>query len=214
MHSGNSTKGSAMDQPDVERAIAYALERLEHELPAALSYHSVAHTRDEVVPAVERLAMTEGVADDALVLLRTAAWYHDLGFVEQRIDHEAISVRIASMALPRFSYSPPQIAAIGGMIMVTKLPQEPYTLLEALLADADLDLLGRADFFGRNQDLRDELAAFGMHVSDAQWYSDQLRFFQEHHYWTAAARALRNRQKQLNMEALAQLLARCKTARV
>ncbi len=200
-----------MDQPDVERAIAYALERLEHELPAALSYHSVAHTRDEVVPAVERLAMTEGVADDALVLLRTAAWYHDLGFVEQRIDHEAISVRIASMVLPRFSYSPTQVAAIGGIIMATKLPQEPYTLLESLLADADLDLLGRTEFFGRNQDLRAELAAFGMQVSDAQWYGDQLRFFQEHHYWTAAARALRNRQKQLNMEALAQLLARCGT---
>ena len=45
-----------MDQPDFKRARQYALERLERELPPTLIYHSLAHTRDDVVPAAERLA--------------------------------------------------------------------------------------------------------------------------------------------------------------
>ncbi len=45
-----------MSTPDFERARQYALERLERELPASLTYHCLAHTQDDVVPAVERLA--------------------------------------------------------------------------------------------------------------------------------------------------------------
>ncbi len=198
-----------MKLPDFERAKQYALTRLEQELPASLSYHSVRHTRDGVVPAVERFAAWNGVDDAALLLLRTAAWYHDLGFVEQRIDHEAIGVRIAAFVLPHFGYTPAQIVTIGGMIMATKLPQSPNTPLEELVVDADLDLLGRTNFLERNQDLRNELAAYGMTLSDDEWYRDQLAFLQNHRYWTTVARTLRDEQKHRNIAALKELLARC-----
>jgi uncharacterized protein len=198
-----------MKLPDFAGAKQYALTRLERELPALLRYHSVQHTRDGVVPAVERFAAWDGVDDDALLLLRTAAWYHDLGFVEQRIDHEAIGVRIATSMLPCFGYTPPQIATISEMIMATKLPQSPHTPLEEIVADADLDLLGRSNFLERNQDLRKELAAYGTTQTDYQWYTDQLDFLQNHRYWTAAARALRDEQKHRNIVRLTELLAQC-----
>ena len=200
-----------MAQLDFEAARHYALQRLERELPPACVYHSLAHTRVEVVPAVERLASLEGVEDDALLLLRTAAYYHDIGLVRQRANHEAAGVRIAVAALPRFGYNPAQIRAIGGMIMATRLPQRPRTPLEALLADADLDVLGRADFIHRNQALRAEIEAFGAAVGDAQWYDQQLRFIQAHRYWTAAARALRDDQKRANCAALLRLLEECQS---
>jgi uncharacterized protein len=199
-----------MAQLDFEAARHYALQRLEHELPPMCVYHSLAHTRDEVVPAAERLASLEGVAGEALLLLRTAAYYHDIGLVRQRANHEAAGVRIAVTKLPHFGYSPAQIQAIGGMIMATRLPQRPRTALEALLADADLDVLGRADFMRRNQALRAEIEAYGAAVDDAQWYNQQLRFIQAHRYWTAAARALRDDQKRANGAALLRLLEECR----
>jgi uncharacterized protein len=197
-----------MSQPDFERAKRYALERLEWELPPTLRYHSVAHTRDDVLPAVERLATLEGVVEEALLLLRTAALYHDIGFVEQYENNEAIGVRIAMQALPGFGYSPPHIQVIRGIIMATRLPQSPHMLLEEIMADADLDVLGREDFWLRNQALRTEVAAFGTPVSDEEWYSGQLKFMQNHSYFTQAARTLRAERKQKNIEAMKELLVR------
>jgi uncharacterized protein len=107
--------------PDFERARQYALERLERELAASLTYHSLAHTRDEVVPATERLAAMEGVTGEPLLLLRTAAYFHDLGFVERRSGHEVASAQIAEQVLPGFGYSLAQIQAIRGMILATEI---------------------------------------------------------------------------------------------
>jgi uncharacterized protein len=196
-------------KPDFDGAVRYALRRLERELLPGCFYHSVVHTRDDVVPAVERLAALEGLEGEELLLLRTAAYYHDLGFVEQRAAHEAVGVQIAGLILPRFGYGAAQIETIGGIIMATRLPQSPRSLPEQILADADLDILGRSDFFSRNRALRAELAAFGQPASDEQWYGEQLRFVQAHGYWTSAARSLRDAQKQLNCEALKRLLAQC-----
>jgi uncharacterized protein len=195
-----------MNSPDFERAQQYALERLERELPESLTYHCLAHTQDDVVPAVERLAALEGLDGEGLLLLRTAAHYHDLGFVEQLADHEATSVRIVSAVLPRFGFTPSQIATVEGMIMATRLPQSPHTLLEEILADADLDLFGRDDFWPLNRALRAELAALGQPMTDEEWYGRQLAFLQAHRYFTAGARTLRQELKQRHIEELAALL--------
>jgi uncharacterized protein len=201
-----SRSASPRALPDLARACAYALSRLERELPPALCYHSVAHTRDDVVIAVERLATAEGVTGEALLLLRTAAYFHDLGFVEVREQHEARGARIAAAALPGFGYQPEQIALVEGMIMATRLPQMPGTPLERILADADLDVFGRDDFLAVNGYLRAELAIAGSIVSDSEWYSGQISFLRAHRYWTTSARALRDDKKRENIAALEQLL--------
>jgi uncharacterized protein len=182
------------------------LARLEQDLPPELYYHSVTHTRDDVAVAVERLAAEEGVDGEALLLLRTAAYFHDLGFVEQREQHELIGARLASEVLPRFGYLPSQIALIHSMIMATRLPQTPHTLLECILADADLDVCGRSDFLKLNGCLRAELAAAGRVSSDREWYSEQLDFLRSHRYWTAAARRARDHVKLENIAAMERLL--------
>lgn len=197
---------AAGGRPDIGGAMAYALDRLDRELAPELCYHSISHTRDDVVPAADRLAAAEGLDGEELLLLRTAAYFHDIGFVERREDHEVRGSRIAAEALPRFGYNSAQIVAIVGMIMATRLPQSPQTLAQRILADADLDVLGRADFLPINQGLRLEMAHAGMPASDAEWYRVQLHFLRGHHYWTAAARTLRDEQKERNIALLAQLL--------
>jgi hypothetical protein len=64
----------------------------------------------------------------------------------QAENHEAISCQIAEEILVQFDYSPEQIQKIKGMIMATRIPQTPTNHLEEILADADLDYLGRDDF--------------------------------------------------------------------
>src|SRR6266536_2303068 len=100
------------------------------------------------------LAGMEGVQGDALSLLLTAAWFHDLGFVEQPQYHELISARIAVQVLPGFGYTDEQVEIVRWAILATALPQAPQNVLEQILTDADLDVLGRDAFMKRSDDLR------------------------------------------------------------
>ena len=191
-----------MNQPDFERARRYALERLARELPPTLAYHSLAHTRGEVAPAVDRLAALEVIVGEPLLLLRTAALFHDIGFVERRDGHEAASARIAARVLPGFGYRPAQVRAVCDMILATEVGREPTSHLEQILADADLDVLGRADFGVRSRDLRAELEAHDGPLSDEEWYQTQLALLETHRYHTASARALREAGQRQNLAAV------------
>ena len=182
-----------------EQARRYAENRLEQELPPKLVYHGIEHTREEVVPAVERLAVMEGLRRESLYLLLTAAWFHDLGHVEQSIYHELISQRIAVQVLPSFGYKRNEIEVVRWAILATALPQAPRSLLEAILVDADLDVLGRPEYVQRSEDLRQELAYHQKEFTDDQWYQGQFQFLSDHQYFTPSATALRNQQKQSNI---------------
>jgi uncharacterized protein len=202
----NGKRAATVEQPDMQSAIAYALNRLDRELSPLYVYHSPAHTRNEVLPAVEYLSEREGVSGEPLLLLRTAAAYHDIGFIVNCREHETYSMWIAQETLPRFSYRPEQIDVIVRMICATRLPQTPQTVLERILVDADLDSLGRIDYLTRSQDLRIERTAYGIQMTSLEWYRYQLRFLCEHRYFTAAARARRDAGKRSNIDMVRSML--------
>lgn len=195
-----------MNSQIFEQARGYAEHRLGQELSANLVYHGIEHTRKEVVPAAQRLAVMEDIGSESLYLLLTAAWFHDLGFVEQPLYHELISARIAVEVLPSFGYTEDEVEIVRWAILATALPQAPTSLLEEILADADLDVLGRMDFMQRNGDLRRELAFLGKEFTDEEWYMGQLKFLEDHKYFTAAARSIRDIQKALNIAELRKAL--------
>ncbi|UCH27610.1 MAG: HD domain-containing protein [Trueperaceae bacterium] len=197
-----------MSKPDVDfdGARNYVMATLRNGLDSHLTYHSLEHTLNDVLPAAERLAALEGVPEDELVLLRTAALFHDVGFLTVYEGHEVVGVEVARRELPHFGYDEEQIECIASMIMATKLPQSPTTLLEEIMADADLDVLGREDFLSRNTILREELAAIGRTVTDEVWYRSQIGFMKNHRYFTKAAVTLRRATKKENIGVLASKL--------
>lgn len=198
---------------DFEGARDYALGRLERELSPLLTYHCIEHTRDDVAGAAKRLAALEGITGEALLLLLTAVYYHDLGFVIQRADHEATSIGMARQILPRFGYTPQQIEIITNLIQATRLPQTPHNLLEQIMADADLDVLGREDFWRHNRDLRAEMEAFGGPVDDEVWCQGQIVFLSQHRYFTESARRLRQPHKDEIVAELRRDLHNCMSCR-
>ena len=189
-------------EPDLDAAAAWVRARMETGLPAHLTYHRTAHTADDVVPAAERLAGADGVRGRDRILLLTAAWFHDLGFVVRPEGHEEIGIGMAMAELPALGYGAGDLSVVATLIRATRLPQRPETHLAALLADADLDVLGREDFPDRNDALRRELAAQGRPYDDAGWCDDQIAFVAGHRYHTAAARSLRDEGKAANLAGL------------
>jgi predicted metal-dependent HD superfamily phosphohydrolase len=189
---------------DFEQARAYAIERLERELSPKLTYHSLWHTCHDVVVAAKRLADMENIAEHDRLLLLTGAYFHDIGFVEQLNDHETASMRIAAAVLPQFGYTPQHIATVQGLIEVTRIPQCPRNRLEEILADADLDILGREDFWIRSRALYDEIKSMNGNISHAAWCETQLHFLQAHRYFTSSARSLRQAMKEEHINELIQ----------
>jgi uncharacterized protein len=169
-------------QPDFNGAGAYVMIRFEQDLSPALVYHNAYHTFEDVLPAATQLAQEMGLDRDCALLIRTAAVFHDTGFLEQVQDHESRSI-------------------------ATRLPQRPDGLAQQIICDADLDVLGRDNFLEINRRLLEETRMINAAPpTDLEWYSGQLRFLEGHRYFTPAARALRDPGKQRNIAALKRLL--------
>jgi len=179
----------------------FILNKLEKELPEYLSYHSIDHVMD-VYEAAQSLGSVENIGEHDLELLLTAALFHDSGFMSGLKDHEEASCKIAKEYLPGFGYSMEDIEKISGMIMATKLPQAPKNLLEEIICDADLDYLGRDDFFQISNNLYNEFKATGAVQNENEWNKLQVSFFESHHYFTASAQKLRQKLKQENLLAI------------
>lgn len=192
-----------MNLPAAEQ---YLWQLLEKGLPAQLTYHSVAHTRD-VVNSALRIADTEGVTGEERQLLHVAALYHDAGFVNTYAQHEEESCRIASEVLPGFGFSEKQLVVIQGMIRATRLPQEPHNLLEQIICDADLDYLGREDCPEIADRLFREFLAYGVVADEVAWNRLQVKFFETHHYFTATANRWRNAGKAARLVELRQIVS-------
>jgi predicted metal-dependent HD superfamily phosphohydrolase len=164
--------------------------RLSHELHPGLIYHNTAHTMDVLEQSIH-IAEAEGLPEKELLLLKTAAVYHDSGFLFRYKQHEEKSCEIAKADLQDF-FDEQDLNKICGMIMATKIPQSPHNLAGQIICDADLDYLGRSDFEPISNNLRKEFIQFGIIKEDSDWDQIQIGFFESHNYFTATSRARRN----------------------
>lgn len=190
---------------EFEKAKAYIQQWLHDSLPANLYYHGVHHTID-VCEATERYAVLEGINGLEAELLQTAAWLHDAGFARQYFKNEPIGALIARELLPQFGYTDEHILRIEGMILATALPQNPHNHLEQIICDADLDYLGRDDFYTIAHTLKREWDEYGLKKNLREWYEQQIRFVENHQYFTLSAQSLRNANKQKHIAEMRALL--------
>lgn len=189
------------------KAERHIIKVLQKGLSDKLHYHSIEHTKD-VVKAVERLALMEGVTDEGLFLLKSAATYHDAGFVEQYEKNEPIGARLAEEILPKYGYTEQHINTIKELIFVTQIPHQPKNKLEEIICDADLDYLGREDFHEIADRLRRELREHGKIDSDRKWDEIQVQFLTSHRYFTETAIKTRREKKLKNLDEIKAKLER------
>jgi hypothetical protein len=181
------------------------LDKLEKELPKGLYYHNVKHTVD-VVTEVELIGWGEGCSDEEILLLKTAALFHDAGHTVAYDNHEHHGTLLAREMLPAYNYTPEQIERICSIIMSTKLPPKPKDLLENIICDSDLDYLGRSDFIPVSNTLYEELKEMNKMGSLNEWNKLQVKFISGHQYFTKTARSLREVNKQLQIERIQSLI--------
>ena len=197
-----NTKFKLIQFTDVQEVI---LDKLEKELPRYLYYHNVKHTVD-VVTEVELIGWAEGLDDDGILLLKTAALFHDAGHTISYDEHEYHGTQLVREFLPGYGYSDEQIEKICEIIMATKLPPQPKDIYQQIICDADLDYLGRSDMIPVSNTLYKELSEQDKIGTLNDWNKLQLKFISAHAYFTKTARSLREVNKQKQIERIKKLI--------
>ncbi len=164
------------------------------QLSSKYPYHNYRHAID-VLEATSVISTMENCTSYEKFLLKTAALLHDTLFIPGDKENERISVRVAESTLTKIGYNEREVQKIKDLINSTKMPQKPKTHLEKILCDADLDNLGREDFFEKGEGIRKELGV----EKNKQWYKNQLNFLKGHKYHTESAQKLRNKGKIRNI---------------
>ncbi|MBN4072449.1 HD domain-containing protein [Crocinitomix catalasitica] len=181
------------------------LEFLQKNLSEELYYHDYSHTID-VVNQAELIGYGEGVSDEQILLLKTAALFHDTGHTIESKGHEAHGCDIAREWLKDYRYTDAQIDEICHIIMATQMPPNPDTLLQRIICDSDLDYLGRSDFIPTSNALFKELEAQGIMTDINEWNKLQIKFLSAHHFYTDTSNRLREVNKQSQIERIEQLI--------
>lgn len=182
------------------------LKKLKKELKPNLYYHNFQHTLD-VCESVDRLAEMENIKGEELVLLQTAAVFHDTGFIWRYENNEELASKYARQILGDYNYSTDHIEHICKLIMSTQIPQQPEDLMGMILCDADLDYIGRGDFFITALRLHREWSEnSNMKITFKDWYLKQQSFIIQHDFFTQSARELRNEKKEHNLAQVRELL--------
>jgi len=181
----------------------FVISLLKNNLPEYYFYHNYKHTLYVVEKAME-IGKHEGCTEADLELLTTAALWHDTGYIVTYSNHEEESCALARQYLRGFGYSPDLIDTVIGMIMATKIPQEPKNKLEEILADADLEYLGSDAFSIKAESLFREYQNIKPAMTEADWNKAQISFLQKHHYFTRFCKLNREPAKQLHLKELAQ----------
>lgn len=184
-----------------DQVYSFLIQKLETGLPDYLAYHNVGHTKS-VIEAAEHLAAAEGISGDDLTLLKTAALFHDAGFLQHHHDHENFSCKMAAKHLPDFGYNPEQIEAVCRMIMATKLPQAPNDHLAQVLCDADLYYLGTEHYSTDAKKLYIEFKKTGYVKTRMEWDLLQVEFLSAHDYFTQTAISENEHKKHDNLKLL------------
>jgi len=183
----------------------YILQRMRNELDPNLFYHNVPHVLD-VVQAAQMIGTSEQISDSEMELLRVAALFHDAGFLVRAENHEEIGCDIAKNFLPGFGYTTQEITVICEIIMATRVPHDPKNLLEKIICDADLDYLGREDFFTTGYNIYREFRVRNVIGDMRDWNELQVKFLSSHHYFTDTAIQLRSAKKAEHLQIIEQLL--------
>jgi class 3 adenylate cyclase/ActR/RegA family two-component response regulator/predicted metal-dependent HD superfamily phosphohydrolase len=178
------------------------LNKLKSSLPEELIYHDLQHTAN-VEKAAIRFAKLEGLSDHDLMLLRTAVYYHDAGFLVTYHNNETFGIKLAENNLPQFGYSQTEINIITKIIAATKNGVQPETMLEKIMCDADHDYFGRADYAAVSNKLRTEMENVGESMTDLEWLDFQLNYIElKHEYYTETARNIRDSGKKGRIQEL------------
>lgn len=182
---------------DIKKYVNYLLIPLEN-----MYYHQY----DHALSVMERwiyLATMEWCSQDEIEMITIAALFHDTWFVIEYDNNETFWAKIARNYLRTILYPEDKIKIIQEIILATHPSTKPKTLLQEIIKDADMDNLGRDDFFDINEKIKKELELMkNIKIKDPDWHHASLDIIRWHVFYTDTQIKERNEKLLKNLEEL------------
>ncbi|MBF0586150.1 HD domain-containing protein [Prosthecochloris sp. N3] len=183
----------------LEQTAAYVFALFQQHPGESGYYHNYNHTR-ETVEAARQICQGMNLTDDERNIVLLACWFHDTGFLNAPDNHEQASAKIAEEFLAGHGVGKAAIDAVKRCILATRMPQQPGSVLEEIVCDADLAHLGSENYFRKNELIRIELEQKEQQTfSEQQWLEINIDFFRKHHFFTPYAAEHYKEQKEQNI---------------
>lgn len=166
-------------------------------------FHSLDHT-EAVAEACSQMADYYQLSDEDRFVLLLSAWFHDTGYSAGKVEgHEEISAQIATDFLKQHNVDETIQQRVSSCIRATHMPQSPISQTEKILCDADLLHLSTEDFKAMNQLLKQEREnLLEQKIPKKEWRKGNIKFLQEHKYFTEYGQQYLEPGKQQNLIAL------------
>ncbi|RZJ73500.1 Pycsar system effector family protein [Flavobacterium sp.] len=175
-------------------------------LSDSYTYHNFKHTK-RVVASAEELADKENLSPDEKSALVLATWFHDTGYVNGPMKHEYNSA-IIFRGFASENDIPDNIANLAErLILVTEMCENPETLSEKIIRDADCSHFGSEKYEKIAATLRAEWESQGRTYTDSEWIKGNLEVLEKwHRYYTTSAVENWQPQKEKNIASIKQKL--------
>lgn len=184
----------------ITRVENYVTELYKNNNSSLHCYHSIVHAK-EVVEAIDEMTAAMNILDDDKEILMIAGWFHDVGYFETDKGHEEVSAAHAEIFLKENHYPSEKIAIVKKCILATKVPTNPQNILEEIICDADLHHLGKNDIEEKSELFRQELEIKNIcHPTDIEWIENNIKFLNEHSFYTDYAKKRFGIQKNINQQ--------------
>ncbi|MEP6928134.1 MAG: Pycsar system effector family protein [Ginsengibacter sp.] len=167
-----------------------------------LVFHSLEHTQN-VVKRTQEIAGHYKVTEDEMLILFTAAWFHDTGHLfTAPAKHEEMSCEIMKKFMTGKVNDEKIIEQIDACILSTKLPRNPQNLLQQIICDADTYHLGTKDFKDTNKRALQEQILRSGEKDPIRFNEETIKMLETHQFYTDYAKELLNDRKEKNMKKL------------
>lgn len=185
---------------DVEEHVIKLFNELQ---PPQLVYHNLLHTKN-VVQRSREIAEHFELSDREMFIINLASWFHDTGYLFVKpSDHEEKSVLLMHEFADKHQIPEDITAEVASCIMATRMPQQPQTLLEEIICDADTYHFGTKEFKFNNKLAGEEMRQQQLqNFSRSAFDESTITMLKDHSFFTSYAKDLLNSSKKKNIKKL------------
>ncbi|MEM7548861.1 MAG: Pycsar system effector family protein [Bacteroidota bacterium] len=184
----------------LEEAEHFVKNYLKQNLPKEYVYHTLEHTLD-MVKFAKLISGKENLSESQQEVVLLAGWFHDLGYAEGCTDHEQRSIQILEEFAKKHQIDHDLVEKAKACIEATKMPQNPQSIEEAVICDADMFHLATDQFLEKSELLRKEFNnTSDNQLSELDWLKENKRFLGEHKFFTDHGKNVLEKLKSANLE--------------